>query len=173
MVPMTTDYWDRVVSHSVSEIRAGRTPNPDMLCNSTIKFGAFYDYLDKQHGGRFERVASGHYARVLRMPAHCQAHAHAATQPGLTVEPCGPAPAGTHVSSSEQAQQQEEEGLFGGEDEGHVLLALTPDAVKDQTYFLAHLSRQQMRRTMFPLAGLTKLQVRGWGVGGGMQWMAK
>ncbi len=40
-VPLTTQYWDRVVSHSVSEIREGRTPNPDMLCNSRVKFGAW------------------------------------------------------------------------------------------------------------------------------------
>lgn len=34
VIPLSTQYWDRVVSHSISEIKAGRTPNPDMLCNS-------------------------------------------------------------------------------------------------------------------------------------------
>ena len=34
VVPLTEQYWDRVVAHSISEIRAGRTPNPDVLCNS-------------------------------------------------------------------------------------------------------------------------------------------
>lgn len=34
VVPLTQQYWDRVVSHSVAEIKEGRTPNPDMLCNS-------------------------------------------------------------------------------------------------------------------------------------------
>lgn len=33
-VPLTDQYWDRVVSHSIAEIKAGRTPNPDILCNS-------------------------------------------------------------------------------------------------------------------------------------------
>lgn len=33
-VPLTKEYWDRVVSHSIAEIKAGRTPNPDVLCNS-------------------------------------------------------------------------------------------------------------------------------------------
>ena len=37
VVPMTDAYWERVVSHSVAEIREGRTPNPDMLCNSRVK----------------------------------------------------------------------------------------------------------------------------------------
>jgi tRNA methyl transferase len=34
VVPLTEQYWDRVVAHSISEIRAGRTPNPDILCNA-------------------------------------------------------------------------------------------------------------------------------------------
>ncbi len=38
-----------------------------------------------------------------------------------------------------------------------VRLALTPDAIKDQTYFLAHLSQEQLARTMFPLGTLTKV----------------
>lgn len=53
-------YWDRVVSHSIAELEAGRTPSPDVLCNQRIKFGAFFDEI----GPSFERVASGHYARV-------------------------------------------------------------------------------------------------------------
>ena len=38
VVPLTQQYWDRVVSHSVAEIKEGRTPNPDMLCNSRWVF---------------------------------------------------------------------------------------------------------------------------------------
>jgi tRNA-specific 2-thiouridylase len=53
-------YWDRVVRYAISELEAGRTPSPDVLCNQHIKFGAFVDEIDS----RFERVASGHYARV-------------------------------------------------------------------------------------------------------------
>ena len=34
VVPLTEQYWQRVVSHCLDEIRAGRTPNPDILCNS-------------------------------------------------------------------------------------------------------------------------------------------
>ncbi len=55
-------YWDRVVSYAISELEAGRTPSPDVLCNQHIKFGAFLDEIDSG----FERVASGHYARVER-----------------------------------------------------------------------------------------------------------
>jgi len=52
-------YWDRVVRYAISELEAGRTPSPDVLCNQHIKFGAFLDEID----GGFERIASGHYAR--------------------------------------------------------------------------------------------------------------
>ena len=70
MVPLTNQYWDLVVSHSIGEISQGRTPNPDMLCNSRVKFGAFRDYLDEAHPGRFDRVASGHYAALDRSEAN-------------------------------------------------------------------------------------------------------
>lgn len=67
---MTTQYWERVVAHSVGEIRAGRTPNPDVLCNSRVKFGAFLDGLGaRPELAGFDRVASGHYARVVRVPS--------------------------------------------------------------------------------------------------------
>ncbi|KAF8071281.1 mnmA [Scenedesmus sp. PABB004] len=101
VVPLTQAYWERVVAHSVAEIKAGRTPNPDLLCNSRcggsgggggggggdegwrsrrarvtpctacraarrVKFGAFLEYLEQQHAGVFDRVASGHYARLAR-----------------------------------------------------------------------------------------------------------
>jgi tRNA-specific 2-thiouridylase len=52
-------YWDRVVRYAISELEAGRTPSPDVLCNQHIKFGTFLDEID----ATFERVASGHYAR--------------------------------------------------------------------------------------------------------------
>ena len=53
-------YWDRVVRYTIDELQAGRTPSPDIFCNQRIKFGAFFDEIDAS----FERVASGHYARL-------------------------------------------------------------------------------------------------------------
>ena len=66
VVPLTKQYWERVVAHSLAEIAAGRTPNPDVLCNSRIKFGAFLEHVASSYGDSFDRVASGHYARVER-----------------------------------------------------------------------------------------------------------
>lgn len=70
MVPLTKEYWERVVSTCVSEIAAGRTPNPDVLCNSRVKFGAFLEHLQAAHSDSFDRVASGHYARLERHGDH-------------------------------------------------------------------------------------------------------
>jgi len=68
VVPLTNQYWDLVVAHSIDQISRGRTPNPDMLCNSRVKFGAFADWLEANRGGEFHRVASGHYAAMDRVP---------------------------------------------------------------------------------------------------------
>ena len=62
VVPFQKEYWERVVSYVIDEVKAGRTPNPDMLCNARIKFGAFYDAFGKD----FDKVATGHYAQIGR-----------------------------------------------------------------------------------------------------------
>ena len=62
-VNFSAEYWDRVFAHFLAEYRAGRTPNPDILCNQEIKFRAFLDHaLDR--GADF--IATGHYARIDR-----------------------------------------------------------------------------------------------------------
>ena len=104
---MQDEYWNSVIAYTIREIEAGRTPNPDMFCNNLVKFGQFLDKIDPA----YEKVASGHYARV---------------------EPHS----------------------------GQFRLMRTPDAIKDQTYFLAYLSQQQLSRALFPLGELTKQQVR-------------
>lgn len=53
-------YWDNVFEHFLSEYRAGRTPNPDILCNREIKFKAFLDHA-RELGA--DMIATGHYAR--------------------------------------------------------------------------------------------------------------
>ena len=80
-------------------------------CLCRVKFGAFYEYLATQQTHEHDRIASGHYARLIRQD-----------DPELPVQ-----------------------------------LALAPDAVKDQTYFLAHLTQQQLAKVMFPLGHLTKV----------------
>src|SRR4029078_12777501 len=45
VVPLQSEYQERVVAHALNELKAGRTPSPDILCNQQIKFGLFFDHL--------------------------------------------------------------------------------------------------------------------------------
>src|SRR5437764_11668345 len=60
-VNFAADYKDGVFAEFLREYRAGRTPNPDVLCNAEIKFKAFLDHAVRLGA---ERIATGHYARV-------------------------------------------------------------------------------------------------------------
>src|SRR6187397_446686 len=63
-VNFAADYRERVFAHFLREYEAGRTPNPDVLCNSEIKFRAFLDHALALGA---DRIATGHYARVRRV----------------------------------------------------------------------------------------------------------
>lgn len=125
-VPLQREYWEQVVAYTVREAREGRTPNPDVMCNSRIKFGMFYDYV----GRHFRHVATGHYARLERNPER------------LTVAGSG--------GDRDGGQEVEE----------RVRLMLSPDSLKDQTYFLCTLTQSQLRKALFPLGDYTKDQIR-------------
>ncbi len=64
-LPFQQEYQKRIVSYLIEELRKGHTPNPDLLCNHRIKFGAFLDYIE-QREEHYEKVATGHYARIQR-----------------------------------------------------------------------------------------------------------
>src|SRR5581483_9215459 len=61
-VSFAAQYRSRVFEHFLQEQRAGRTPNPDVLCNREIKFGIALEYVRRLGGVRF---ATGHYARLV------------------------------------------------------------------------------------------------------------
>nr|CAD1822342.1 unnamed protein product [Ananas comosus var. bracteatus] len=113
VVHLSDEYWNNVVSHIITEYRSGRTPNPDVLCNTRIKFGAFLEAIENMG---FDYIASGHYAHVIH------------SLPKLGDEPS--------------------------------VLKLSQDMVKDQTYFLSHLSQFQLKRLLFPLGCMQKDEVR-------------
>jgi tRNA-specific 2-thiouridylase len=98
------EYRERVVSYMVGEYQAGRTPNPDIMCNQEIKFKLF---LEAALADGAAAIATGHYARV---------------------------------------------------EDGQLLRSA--DDNKDQTYFLYRVERSALQRTHFPLANLSKPQVR-------------
>ncbi len=107
-VSFAAQYRERVFAHFLREYAAGRTPNPDVLCNREIKFGVCLDYM---HRLGASWIATGHYARIEHTPAGPQ--------------------------------------LFKAADES-----------KDQSYFLHGVAVQALRKTLFPLGGLHKSEVR-------------
>src|ERR1700748_1384364 len=68
-VSLAAEYRERVFAESLREYAAGRTPNPDVLCNAEIKFKAFLDHALRLGA---EKIATGHYPRVRRNEASGQ-----------------------------------------------------------------------------------------------------
>jgi tRNA-specific 2-thiouridylase len=60
-VNFAAEYWDNVFEHFLAEYKAGRTPNPDILCNKEIKFKAFLEFAAEDLGADY--IATGHYVR--------------------------------------------------------------------------------------------------------------
>jgi len=67
-VNFAEEYWERVFAHFLTEYGAGRTPNPDILCNKEIKFNAF---LDHAHAQGADAIATGHYAQTRFLKDEC------------------------------------------------------------------------------------------------------
>lgn len=59
MIDLHREYWDHVVGYLLDSVKRGLTPNPDMMCNRLIKFGAFDSYTHQT----YDHIATGHYAR--------------------------------------------------------------------------------------------------------------
>ncbi len=123
-VNFAAEYRDRVFAEFLREHQAGRTPNPDVLCNAEIKFKAFLDHAMRLGA---EKIATGHYARVRWVPAD-------------------PRPA------DDARVRQAAAGSF------QLLKGLDP--AKDQSYFLHRLTQAQLAKTLFPVGGLHKTEVR-------------
>ena len=103
-VDFIKEYWDYVFKYFLDELKKGRTPNPDLLCNKYIKFDLFKKEAIKLGA---DYMATGHYARVK---------------------------------------------------DGKLLRA--KDLNKDQTYFLADITKEQLENVIFPIGELTKPEVR-------------
>lgn len=61
VVDLQQDYWDNVVTYTMDRVRRGLTPNPDVMCNKLIKFGAF----EQRVGRLYDRIATGHYGTII------------------------------------------------------------------------------------------------------------
>ena len=58
IIDLHKEYWDNVVKYTMDKVSRGYTPNPDVMCNTIIKFGAFYNKI----GYKYDYIATGHYA---------------------------------------------------------------------------------------------------------------
>ncbi|XP_047263888.1 tRNA-specific 2-thiouridylase MnmA isoform X2 [Capsicum annuum] len=208
VVHLTDEYWKNVVSYIIEEYKCGRTPNPDVLCNTRIKFGAFMDAIG---GMEFDFVASGHYARIVHasttqldepsilelskdmdykdvfpkelpqgLPPLRGIEHQIDFVPGSQL-PNKPAYRSNPMDTKELQCQVEEL-----HNKGYIKESMSPCAlpvllvpkkdgtwcmcvdcrainkitVKDQTYFLSHLSQAQLKRLIFPLGCIQKDEVR-------------
>ena len=129
-VNFAADYKDRVFAEFLREYQAGRTPNPDILCNAEIKFKSFLDHAMRLGA---EKIATGHYARVRCVAAD-------------TGEPLGQD--GTSRAAARDGARVRYELLKG------------LDPSKDQSYFLHRLNQAQLSKTLFPVGELHKTEVR-------------
>lgn len=66
-VDFIEEYWNYVFKYFLDEYAAGRTPNPDLMCNKEIKFKAFLDYANNLNA---DYIAMGHYARIIHDPVN-------------------------------------------------------------------------------------------------------
>ena len=107
VVNLQKEYFDTVVKYTISTVAKGLTPNPDIMCNRMIKFGAFNDKWGKD----FDIIATGHYCTT------------------------------TMLGSKKY-------------------LSTAKDKVKDQTDFLARITYDQLKKTIFPIGDLSKSEVR-------------
>ncbi len=128
------EYKQKVVDYMVDEYQAGRTPNPDIMCNQEVKFKLF---LEAALEDGADMIATGHYARVQCDVLDCTVHHHCVS----------PASTGDGVSGSDKQCRQAQ-------------LIVAADANKDQTYFLYRVTAEALSKTLFPLGGYTKSEVR-------------
>lgn len=125
MFDFEKEYRQKVVDYMLAEYRAGRTPNPDIMCNQEVKFKLF---LETALEDGADMIATGHYAKV---------------------------------TSHQLPLGSGEEKLATG-DRRLVTASLlkAKDQNKDQTYFLYRVTEEALQKTLFPLGGYTKPEVR-------------
>ncbi len=129
-----TEYKQKVVDYMISEFEAGRTPNPDIMCNQEVKFKLF---LDTALSDGADMIATGHYARI---------------KGGLTPPLASEINSGTSLNPLKLTQ--------GTRVNVKTELMRAVDENKDQTYFLYRVSEPALSKTLFPLGEMLKPDVR-------------
>ena len=140
------EYWDQVTKYTMDKVRAGMTPNPDVMCNRLIKFGAFHE----KRGHDYDLIATGHYATTE------------IEELGVRNEEWSP----TAMNNEElriphsNIERSESNSSFHIHHSTLKWLCTSPDPVKDQTDFLAQIYDWQLEKALFPIGHMMKDEVR-------------
>ena len=147
-------YKKEVADYMIAEYKRGRTPNPDVMCNKEVKFGAF---LKKAVSMGADFVATGHYASINQQENFS----------GLLHPSDGPFPVQNSLADLGRNSNNYLSGrvhLKGGGKLKNYLeffnLNKGIDPSKDQSYFLWTLKQEQLSKILFPIGGLKKTEVR-------------
>ncbi len=133
-------YKREVVDYMIREYAAGRTPNPDVMCNQHVKFGAFFTWARAQGA---DAVATGHYARIVHSTMR-EAPSSNNQVPNKFQDPNS-----KNSNNSDQKPEARSQKLLQG-----------VDVSKDQSYFLWTLPQAVLQRVMFPVGSMKKTDVR-------------
>ncbi len=145
LIDESAEFQKHVIQYFADEYKAGRTPNPCVMCNQNLKFGRLIDRAD-QLGAEF--IATGHFARVEYVPNPIQVGTSRcdvlACEAGESVAPLNVARTAQRAVPTT----------------GRYLLKRGRDLKKDQSYFLFSLRQDQLARAIFPLGEKTKSDTR-------------
>ncbi|MFA6586261.1 MAG: tRNA 2-thiouridine(34) synthase MnmA [Candidatus Paceibacterota bacterium] len=125
-------YKKEVADYMIKEYKEGRTPNPDVMCNKEVKFGAF---LKKAVSMGADYLATGHYAKNTKQQLFHGSHSNLETIKEHTV-------------------------AYAEKSSALCFLEKGVDPSKDQSYFLWTLRQEQLNKILFPIGHLKKSEVR-------------
>jgi len=140
LIDESAEFQKHVISYFADEYKAGRTPNPCVMCNQNLKFGRLIDRAD-QLGAQF--IATGHFARIERAETASLLELRSSRREEA------------HPNSGTESQS-----LLTSAATGRYLLKRGRDLKKDQSYFLFSLRQDQLARARFPLGERTKSDTR-------------
>jgi tRNA-specific 2-thiouridylase len=139
LIDEAAEFQKHVIQYFADEYKAGRTPNPCVMCNQNLKFGRLIDRAD-QLGAEF--IATGHFARVERVGSSRREEAS------------------SDKSEIRNPKSEIDLSLLTSAATGRYLLKRGRDLRKDQSYFLFSLRQDQLARAIFPLGEKTKSDTR-------------
>ena len=135
LIDESAEFQKHVIQYFADEYKAGRTPNPCVMCNQNLKFGRLIDRAN-QLGADF--IATGHFARIEKVFSSRREEAQTESRNGQSL-----------LTSAATKPEL-----------GRYLLKRGKDLRKDQSYFLFSLRQDQLARALFPLGDKTKSDTR-------------